>query len=154
MSYRQQLIPRWIDVNGGIVTQTFHSQSDPSPPLGSLADVLTSMQAMTHCGLVYAQLAPIAVYNETPSAGAYQTVSDRAQIIVRSTAGTTGRINVPGPLESIFLPGTERVDFANPLVAGLMAAVFANLSDAYGNPWVTAVSGKRMKVVIPPPLGS
>lgn len=153
MAYRQLLIPRWLDINGQTCTQSFHTVANPAPSLGSAAAVIAAMQTLTHSGLVYTQLAPVETVDDTPGSGAYPSVTDRAQIILRSDIGTVGRINVPAPVDSMFLAGSERVDFSNADVMALLSAVFAALGDPNGNPWTAAVSGKRMKIRNPSVLG-
>lgn len=152
MPFRQCLVPRWVDINGGTVTQAFTTQANPAPALGTLADVLSGMQALSSCGLAFTQLSPVQTVSEAAVTGSYPLVSDRAQIILRSSNGNTGRINIPGPIAEMFLTGGQKVDFANPQVVALLSAVFANLSDPYGNPWIEAVSGQRFKVRIPNPM--
>lgn len=152
MGYRQLLVPRWLAVNGGTCTQAFTTQANPAPVLGTLQDVITALQAASHAGLAYTSLVPFNNVNEAPETGSYPSVSDRAQIILRSAAGRTGRINIPAPLDACFISGSDRVNFSHALISNLLAAVYANLCDPYGSPWVEAPSGLRYKVEIPQPM--
>lgn len=151
MAWRQALVPRWIDNAGLTCTQTFYTAANPAPVPGSAAAIITSMQAASHAGLYYYKLCPIAVVGEAAEGGDYPSVTDRLQLLFRSTAGTVGKVNIVAPLTSLFLPGGERPDFDNPTLAAVVSAFTGFASDSYGNAWETCYSGKRMKIRIPSP---
>lgn len=114
---------------------------------------MTAMQNGSDCGLWLYKMAPCEVIDEAPGDGPYPTVSDVALMIFRTSAGTTIRLNVPGPKADLFHVGSDRVNPAAPLSAAIIAAVLAALSDSNGNPATTFVSGTRQMQQVPPPVG-
>lgn len=152
-SYRQTLILKWIDINGGTRTQTITSQANPAPSFGSLSTFYGAVQAASDAGLWLAKLAPVLVVDETPASGPYPTVKDVALLIFRTSAGTTIRITVPAPKAAMFKPDLHTVDPAAALTLAIIAAVTGSISDANGNPATTYVSGSRQKQSVPPVVG-
>lgn len=152
-TYRQTGILKWMDLKGGTRTNTVTLISNPTPTLGAFGTLKTAMQNASSCGLMYAALQPVVTVNATPNSGAYPTANDSLQLIFRSSTGSTGRLNIPGPIEELFLPDHERVDFANAKVQAIINAAYSALCDPNGNPWVTAVSGVRMNIRIPKASG-
>lgn len=153
LTLRQTGILKWNDLTGGTRTNTVTLLSNPTPTLGAFGALQGAMQAASVAGLMYAALQPVVNVNEAPTSGPYPSVTDALQLIFRTTAGTTARLNVPAPLEELFKPNHEDVDFTNPLVVAIVEAAYDACTDAYGNQFAVAVSGRRMKIRIPSPNG-
>jgi hypothetical protein len=154
VSYRQSLVLRWVDANGGTRAQALNTIANPAPALGTLAAVRDAIAAASHAGLLYAKLDPIAVYAPVPTTGPYQTCMDYLSMQFRTSAGTSVKINIPAPKVDLFLAGHERMDPTAGLVVAIRDAVFAAVSDSNGNPVNQLVSGMRCKLSIPPAYGS
>lgn len=152
-SYRQTMVLKWVDENGGTRTQTISTQANPAPSFGAAAALTTAMQAASDCGLWLAKLAPVSVIDGAPADGPYKTVHDVALMIFRTSAGTTIRITVPGPKAAMFLPDLQTVDPASALASAIISAVLGAISDANGNPATTYVSGSRQFQSVPPVVG-
>lgn len=153
MPLRQTAILKWKDQNGGTRTQTVSTQDNPAPAPGTVAGLMTAMRAASDCGLWAFKMAPAELVDEAPEDGPYPTVKDVALLIFRTSAGTTIRLNVPGPKAAMFVAGSNRVDPDAPIAAAVIAAVMGSLSDAAGNPATTFIQGTRQMQQVPPPVG-
>lgn len=149
LALRQNFILKWKDLNGGTRTQTMTTLDNATPTFGACSGLQTALVNASSCGLMFAAMQPMLNVNATPGSGPYPTAQDQLQLIFRTGVGTTGRLNVPGPIAELFLDGTDRVDFENAKVEAIVSAVFSSICDPYGNPFVKAVSGKRLKIEIP-----
>lgn len=152
-NYRQTLVVKWTDQNGGTRTQTISTQDNPAPSFGAAGALMTAVQAASDCGLWLAKICPVSVVNEAAADGPYKTVQDVALMIFRTSADTTIRITVPGPKAAMFKADLKTVDPAAALTAAIIAAVLGAVSDANGNPATTYVSGSRQKQEVPPVVG-
>lgn len=147
--YRQKLVVKWKSMDGYKSTAFMTTQDNPDPALGSLANVGSTIQACSSAGLVYVERQPVLMVNTPPVAGPYPSIKDRAQIELRAADNSTGRVVIPAPIAAIFKPGGVYVDFANPLIVAVVAAITANLCSPTGSPWVEATSGKRTHLKSP-----
>ena len=153
MAYRQTVVLRWRDTQKWTRTQAFYTQANPAPDFGAAGDIITALQAASHAGLYYKLISPIEFVGATPVGGDYPAVKDYLMMNFRSSAGTTGKLNVPAPVSSLFLPDHERMDPDSSLVISIRDAMFASGSDAYGNPWEALISGRRARVAVVNPFG-
>lgn len=154
MGYRQTVVMKWKDINGGTRTQTVTTQGNPAPVFGGISTLFDAVKDASDAGFWMAKLCPVLVVDEAPSSGPYPTVQDVALMIFRTDAGTTVRITVPGPKSAMFKADLQTVDPASALAAAIISAVLATVSDSNGNPAITYVSGSRQKQSVPPISGS
>lgn len=153
MGYRQTVILKWVDINGGTRTQTVTTQANPAPVFGGIDDFLSAVRDASDAGLWMTKLAPVDVVEEAAASGPYPTVQDVALMIFRTGAGTTIRITVPGPKAAMFKADLKTVDPAAALTVAIISAVIASVSDSNGNAVTTYVSGSRQKQSVPPVIG-
>lgn len=144
MIYRQslQILTAGVDLSTSM--NFVHTQANPSPVFGSIADVIDAQAALSVGGIQATWLAPVSTPLVTPGPGAYSSCWDKAIFTWRSQAGLVVKTVVPAPLESIFLP-SGMVDLTNPLVMTYVAACISGLSDSGGSPlaYVTRASRAR-----------
>jgi hypothetical protein len=153
VAYRQTVVLRWRDAQKWTRTQAFYTQDNPAPDFGTAEAIVAAIQAASHSGLYYKLISPIELVNAEPEGGDYPSVKDYLMMNFRSTAGTTGKLNVPAPVNGLFLPDNETMDPDSDLVIAIRDAMFAAGSDAYGNAWETLISGRRARVATVNPFG-
>ena len=153
MAYRQTVVLRWLDATRSTRTQAFYTQDNPAPDFGTAAGVIAAIAAASAAGLYYKMISPIELVNATPPGGPYPSVRDYLVMNFRSSAGTTGKLNVPAPLAAVFLADNETMDPDSSLVQDIRDAMFAAGCDSFGNPWVNLISGRRAKIANVSALG-
>jgi hypothetical protein len=139
-------VPVWQDKNAKQTEQYLTPQAQTPVSLGPVAQYASAAQAISRCGLVGVHVANWAPVDGEASEGPYKTVRDKVVFFCRSGAGVLARVNIPGPLETIFLPDHETVDFDNPLVIAVVNAIFAELAVATGAPIIEVYRGLRQRV--------
>jgi hypothetical protein len=139
-------VPVWRDRNDK-ETEQFLTPQDQTPwSMGPITNYIAAASAISRCSLVGAHISWWAPGYHGWSEGPYNTVRDKVTFFCRSADGSVARVNVPGPLETIFSGNSSSVDFANPLVTAVVEGILADLAVAEGQPIVEVYRGLRSRV--------
>jgi hypothetical protein len=129
---RRSLI--WIDAQGENVLHIVSGN-------GSLAGVMSHLQALSNAGVSNWWEAPNNALSPTPGTGIYPTVRVQAVLEFRdSTSGSLARLFIPAPLSTIFLGDRTTVDPS--AIGGLISAVEGVVLAGSGNPVDQFVGGQ------------
>lgn len=80
----------------------------------------------------------------TTGTGNFNNVEDRATLTFRADDNSTYNFEIPGPKETIFLPGTDVVDPADAALLAYTNWISANCKGSFGQD-ITFVRGERTR---------
>lgn len=142
-----QALGFWRDGTGATAT-TFTVLADQTPALpASVTAILDAMAALSNCAYIGKAYQNAQVLADTPGTGDYPSVADRVVFKLRySGVAYPSRIEIPAPIDGIFLSDNRLVDMSNPLVEALVDALIAHAGDNAGNPVVGVEQGRRQMV--------
>lgn len=144
-NYRARYTQVIADVDGNIAQASFVAGATPDTE--TIADLVTNLNAFgtalagaTNGKAIRGSVevlgfeAQIVPGSTPPTDATYPSVTDGARLNFSNSAGSTGHITVPAPVEAVFLPAPQR-DYVDPAGAAsaLIAFMKANASNAAGN---------------------
>jgi hypothetical protein len=143
--YNQALI-HYVDRNGRTSCAFLTTQDQGEGGAGAYADVAAALQACSDAAIIAIQFQTTVLVSATPSTGDYDSVLDKAVILVPiSGEARSTRLEIPAPKSSIFRADHVTVDLANADVIALDAECQAVLGDSDGHPWGPFRRGTRQR---------
>lgn len=143
-TYRTRYTQVIADVDGNIAQASFTAGAEPDTvTIASLVTNLnafgTALGAATNGKAVRGSIevlgfeAQLIPGSPPPNDATYPSVTDGARLNFSNSAGSTGHITIPAPVEAVFLPAPQR-DYVDPAgsASALIAFMQANASNSAG----------------------
>lgn len=143
--YNQALI-HYVDRNGRTACAFLTTQDQSAGGAGAYSPVAAALQACSDAAIIAVQFQTTIVISATPSEGDYDSVLDKAVILVPiSGEARSTRLEIPAPKSTIFRADHVTVDLENDDIIALDSECQAVLGDSDGHPWGPFKRGNRQR---------